>query len=116
MGFFDRISKLFQQRQREEAVLVPSGRPTRTLKTHKRRRKAGTWKYRNMVSGVNVPLRRVLRPKSANFDIDTRPRDDGHPNCPECGHNRFKTMYKYTAEGLRQIACRHCGDERLVKV
>ncbi len=69
------------------------------------KRATGTWKYRRVVSGQDVYLKRIRRP-SFNTQLDTRPRKDGKPNCPECGHNRFKTDVKFP-NGQRLLMCRN---------
>lgn len=73
------------------------------------------WKYRRLVSGIPIIMRRIRRPWSDMFIVDTRPREDGHENCAECGHNRFKTKYK-TSGGTRVIECRNpaCETRRIV--
>jgi len=67
---------------------------------------------RSNTSGVNTRLKVVNRPWSGKTLLDTRARTDGKPNCPECGHNRFKTSAKHGAK--REIECRYCGDRRVV--
>ena len=61
--------------------------------------------------------------------MSARERDDGLPNCPDCGHNRYKTVEKLPIQsGLavtmlvreninfskKKVACRYCGKERVV--
>ena len=114
MSIFDQIKRFtsnFRRKAESEGLLTQPPRKHRMREGRARPR--GMWKSRFMVSGVNVPMRKVRRPRSANMEIDTRPRDDGHPNCEECGHNRYKTVYKFD-NGQRKIACRHCGEEKLV--
>jgi len=71
------------------------------------------WKYRQLTSGVPITMRRIKRPWSDKMILDTRPRTDGKPGCPECGHNRFKTVCKFE-NGQRKIACRYCESEVLI--
>lgn len=78
-------------------------------------RPKGMMKSRHLVSGIPIIMRRIRRPWSDMFIVDTRPREDGHENCAECGHNRFKTKYK-TSGGMRVIECRNpaCETRRIV--
>ena len=64
------------------------------------------WKSRRLVSGVSVWMGKVSRPIPQQ--PDTRPRDDGHDNCPDCHHNRFKIKRK-VAGVINEVQCRYCG-------
>jgi len=70
------------------------------------------WKYRQLTSGVPIQMQKYRNAIGSRQMLDTRRRDDGYANCPECGHNRYKTALK-GANG-RRIACRYCGKERVV--
>ncbi len=95
--------------QEKRTVLIPRFKPV----TKRAKRAPGTHKYHQLTSGVPIRMRTVKRPWSGKMIVDTRPRQDGHPNCHECGHNRFKTKGRF-GNGQRLVACRGCGSEALV--
>lgn len=100
-----------------EPVQVPKSAVIRTkidkhYSSPRPQRDRRVWKYRQLTSGVPITMLRYRNAIGSKQMLDTRERDDGLPNCPDCGHNRYKTALK--GKNGRRIACRYCGKERVV--
>ena len=101
--------------KRKLGIMEADGRIQRQPKPEKKRKKQRKLHFR-VQPAIAVDFRAPSKPLTP----DTRPRSDGKPSCPNCGHNKYATVkksYIHSEHGnVRIIRCRFCKETYYVDV